>query len=85
MKLNARFQSPFIFFTIVILLAVSQNIQANQSGKAFRRSAIHNGNLVRTVYGNWGVIGQPSQKGPRGAWIYDTNGYIGDVSPIVGA
>ncbi|MFH1213557.1 MAG: hypothetical protein V1681_05680, partial [Candidatus Neomarinimicrobiota bacterium] len=47
--------------------------------------AIHNGNLVRTVYGNWGVIGQPSQKGPRGAWIYDTNGYIGDVSPIVGA
>jgi len=60
-------------------------IWASQSGKSYRRSSIHNGNLVRTVFGNWGVIGQPREKGPRGAWLYDTNGYIGDVSPVVGA
>ena len=43
------------------------------------------GNLVKTVFGNWGVVGQPADKGNRGAWIYDNNGYIGDVSPLVGA
>ncbi|MFA6743122.1 MAG: hypothetical protein WCS36_02825, partial [Candidatus Neomarinimicrobiota bacterium] len=70
---------------ILLVLMITQIIWASQSGKAYRRSSVHNGNLVRTVYGNWGVIGQPSNKGPRGAWLYDTNGYIGDVSPIVGA
>jgi hypothetical protein len=56
-----------------------------QSGKEYRRSSIMRGNLVKTVFGNWGVIGQPAEKGARGAWIYETNGYIGDVSPLVGA
>ncbi len=56
-----------------------------QSGPEYRRSAVHNANLVRTVFGNWGVVGQPIGKGPRGAWLYDTNGYIGDISPMVGA
>ena len=56
-----------------------------QSGPEYRRSAVHNANLVRTVFGNWGVVGQPSSKGPRGAWLFDTNGYIGDISPMVGA
>jgi hypothetical protein len=58
---------------------------AQNSGRIYRRSGILNGNQVKTVFGNWGVIGQPSTRGPRGAWIYDTNGYIGDVSPLVGA
>jgi hypothetical protein len=44
-----------------------------------------NGNQVRTVFGNWGVIGQPEEKGYRGAWKYPNNGYLGDVSPLVGA
>ncbi|MEA3391855.1 MAG: hypothetical protein U9Q91_02625 [Candidatus Marinimicrobia bacterium] len=56
-----------------------------QSGPEYRRSAVHNANLVRTVFGNWGVVGQPTGKGPRGAWLFDTNGYIGDISPMVGA
>jgi len=55
-----------------------------QSGREYRRYAVHNANLVKTVFGNWGVIGQPREKGPRGSWIYDNNGYIGDVSPMVG-
>jgi hypothetical protein len=56
-----------------------------QSGREYRRSAVMRGNLVKTVFGNWGVVGQPAEKGARGAWIYETNGYIGDVSPLVGA
>ena len=54
------------------------------SGREYRRYAVHNGNLVRTVFGNYGVVAQPSNKGPRGAWIHDNNGYIGDVSLMVG-
>jgi len=44
-----------------------------------------NGNQVQTVFGNWGVIGQPAEKGYRGSWKYPNNGYLGDVSPLVGA
>lgn len=58
---------------------------SQQSGRVYRRTGVHNGNLVRTVFGNWGVIGQPCDKGPRGAWRYDNDGYLGDVSPLVGA
>jgi hypothetical protein len=49
-----------------------------------RLSGILNGNQVRTVFGNWGVIGQPAEQGKRGAWKDDNNGYLGDVSPMVG-
>lgn len=56
-----------------------------QSGREFRRSNVMAGNRVKTVFGNWGVIGQPATGGPRGSWIYDNNGYLGDVSPFVGA
>lgn len=73
------------FFVILLLSLFITSVGYTQSGREYRRSAVHNGNLVRTVFGNWGVIGQPSQRGPRGAWLYDTNGYIGDVSPLVGA
>lgn len=66
------------------VLVISGSLQA-QSGREFRRSSVMRGNLVKTVFGNWGVIGQPAEKGARGAWIYDNNGYIGDVSPLVGA
>ncbi len=44
-----------------------------------------NGNQVRTVFGNWGVIGQPTDTRPKGSWKNDNNGYLGDVSPFVGA
>ncbi len=45
---------------------------------------MHRGNQVRTVFSNYGVIAQPGTEGPRGAWKYDANGYVGDVSPVVG-
>ena len=70
-----------IMFSILISFLMTQQ----ESGQEYRRTAIHNGNLVKTVFGNWGVVGQPAYAGPRGAWINDNNGYIGDVSLLVGA
>ncbi len=69
----------------VIISCMLVSAASGQSGREFRRSAVHNGNLIRTVFSNWGVIGQPRDQGPRGAWIHPNNGYIGDVSPIIGA
>jgi len=71
--------------SLILSLIVLATPLFGQSGREYRRSSIMRGNLVKSVFGNWGVIGQPAEKGRRGAWIYDNNGYIGDVSPIVGA
>lgn len=49
-----------------------------------RRHNVHRGNQVRTVFSNFGVIAQDKAYGPAGAWRYDDNGYVGDVSPVVG-
>ena len=57
----------------------------NASGAEFRRAGILDNNRVHTIFGNWGTIGQPRNYGPRGAWPYPTNGYIGDFSILLGA
>ena len=75
---------PLPLYMLLCLICSATLIFA-QSGREYRRSAIMRGNLVKTVFGNWGVIGQPESAGARGAWIYENNGYIGDVSPMVGA
>ena len=74
-----------IFRMCVYIILFAILLAQQESGQEYRRSAIHNGNLVKTVFGNWGVVGQPAYAGPRGAWINDNNGYIGDVSLLVGA
>ena len=71
-------------FLFLFVTLISTTLMA-QSGRENRRSAVMRGNLVKTVFGNWGVIGQPATKGARGAWINENNGYIGDVSLFVGA
>ena len=63
----------------------SASIAFADSGEQYRRSAIMNANQVKTVFGNWGVIGQPAALGDRGAWRNDNDGYLGDVSLFVGA
>ena len=78
-------KNAFNFFIFLTSMFILTNLALGQSGREFRRSSVMRGNLVKTVFGNWGVIGQPAEKGTRGAWIYDNNGYIGDVSPLVGA
>lgn len=70
---------------MTFLLLAAAGAASGQSGRQYHRTAIHNGNQVRTVFGNWGVIGQPCADGPRGAWRNDNDGYLGDVSPLVGA
>ena len=76
---------PFkVSLCALFLLLGSAAPMFGQSGREYRKTAVHNANRVFTVFGNWGVIGQPCDKGPRGAWIYQTNGYVGDVSPFVG-
>ncbi len=72
-----------IFGAAALVLGIASVLA--QSGREFRRTAIMNGNEVRTVFGNWGVIGQPATQGHRGAWRNDNDGYLGDVSPLVGA
>jgi hypothetical protein len=70
---------------VVLLLGLAQLIHAQTSDRAYQRSAIMDGNQVKTVFGNWGVIGQPSTKGYRGSWRNPNDGYIGDVTPMIGA
>ena len=68
-----------------LLACVAVEPAMSQSGFQYQRTGVLNANQVRTVYGNWGVIGQPCNGGPRGAWLNDNDGYLGDVSPFVGA
>jgi hypothetical protein len=74
----------FYRLSVLTLICVMAAL-AQQSGRENRRSAIMNGNQVRSVFGNWGVIGQPTDTRPRGSWKDDNNGYLGDVSPFIGA
>ncbi|MCU7490832.1 MAG: hypothetical protein ACM3UR_01960 [Bacteroidota bacterium] len=79
------------FFPLVALVALMLQLDsfAQQIGRgdptgSWARTGVHNGNQVRTVFRNSGVIAQPGSDGPRGAWKFDDNGYIGDVSPLMG-
>ncbi len=76
----ALFTSLFLLNNTAVVAQIQQ-----PSGRQYRQWAIMNGNQVQTVFGNWGVIGQPQEQGHRGAWKYPNNGYLGDVSPLVGA
>jgi hypothetical protein len=74
-------------FVVPVLIAAflfPGNLNA-QSGQQYTRTAIMNGNQVFCVFGNWGVLGQPADQANRGAWKNPNDGYLGDVSPLVGA
>ena len=70
-------------FAIITLFPQAQRVTGRGDIKA-RRVGTHDGNLVHTVFTNYGVIAQPGNLTPRGAWKGDNNGYVGDVSPLVG-
>ncbi|MFA6979523.1 MAG: hypothetical protein WC209_09395 [Ignavibacteriaceae bacterium] len=74
-----------VVFLLMLISIVS--IRAQQIGKGTateQKSNVHDGNRVKTVFSNWGVIAQPGTEGPAGGWKYVTNKYVGDVSPLVG-
>ncbi len=85
MKVNLKY---FLIFTLLLIFSASElfaQLRITERGTPnFRKVGVHRGNQVRTVFSNYGVIAQPGSEGPRGAWKYDANGYVGDVSPLVG-
>ncbi len=79
----------FSIITLIVFFVSAQDLLPQQRITArgtstFRKVGVMRGNQVRTVFSNYGVIAQPGSEGPRGAWKYDANGYVGDVSPLVG-
>jgi hypothetical protein len=52
---------------LVLAFVLSGTTLAQPSGPEYQRVAIFHGNRVQTVFGNWGVIGQPASYGSRGA------------------
>ncbi|MCK5077956.1 MAG: hypothetical protein KAR38_16355, partial [Calditrichia bacterium] len=68
----------FKFKILFLIFLLFQFVYPQSSGPEYRRNKVMNGNNVKTVFGNWGVIGQPGSAGPRGAWPIETNGYLGD-------
>lgn len=72
-----------IFLTLTIISSIIV-AQIDKGTPTAEKVAIHNGNRVRTVFNNYGVIAQPSSSGPACAWKYDANQYAGDISPLVG-
>ncbi len=73
-------QFLFLFFSILLF---EHTANAQQTGYVYNRAGMLGGNRIMTVFGNWGVIGQPCDSVSRGAWLYPTNGYIGDMSIMV--
>jgi hypothetical protein len=81
---NLIILSTIVFIFLPMHLNAQSRITA-RGNAVYQRIGIHDGNNVHTVFTNYGVIAQPSKDTyPRGAWKYDSNGYIGDVSPLVG-
>ncbi|MGD8781013.1 MAG: hypothetical protein PVH88_18865 [Ignavibacteria bacterium] len=74
-----------IIFLTVILFSITLHAQTIGRGDPTAvKVGIHNGNRVRTIFNNYGVIAQPGSSGPALAWRYDANQYVGDVSLLVG-
>lgn len=85
MKVNVKYLIIVLAFLSMLPLEVFAQQRITERGTPnFRKVGVHRGNQVRTVFTNYGVIAQPGNEGPRGAWRYDANGYVGDVSPLVG-
>ena len=70
---------------IISICSLAQELRVTQRGNTnARRVGKHDGNEVLTIFTNYGVIAQPSTLVPRGAWRYENNGYVGDISPVIG-
>lgn len=73
----------FAFFTFALLLLTITVFAQRGTPDARRMGTLH-GNNIKTVFTNSGVIAQPTTVVPRGAWMYENNGYIGDLSFMIG-
>ncbi len=85
MKITIKYYFLLAFLLLFSSTEILAQLRITERGNPnFRKVGVHRGNQVRTVFSNYGVIAQPGTEGPRGAWKYDANGYVGDVSPVVG-
>jgi len=73
-----------LLFVGLLLISSDLLAQFERGTPTSRRVGVHDGNEVRTVFTNYGVIGQPGSQGPNTAWKYNANGYATDIQPIVG-
>ncbi|MEJ5263607.1 MAG: T9SS type A sorting domain-containing protein [Ignavibacterium sp.] len=70
---------------ILIVGLLLQVISLAQHGSSvYRNSAILDGNNIKTVISNYGVIAQPTFEGPRFTWKHPYNIYAGDLSLLLG-
>jgi hypothetical protein len=74
----------FIVSCVLISVIFSTLALAQHGDPQNRRVGNLDANQIKTVFTNYGVIGQPSSEGPQFGWIYPQNGYAGDMSIVLG-
>lgn len=72
-------------FVLFLVQGVLAQVAEDQGNNASRKKNNHNGNKVRSVFYNYGLVGDVPPE-ISGEWPQGTgNEYVGDVSPLVGA
>jgi hypothetical protein len=74
----------FIVFLLILLGFSSYSLFSQQSSDAYTRVGELNSNNVKVIISNNGILGQPSSFGPTVSWKYAHNGYLGDLSFLIG-
>lgn len=73
-----------ILICFIMLLSVDTFSQIRRGSSTAHKYGVHEANRVKTVFTNYGVLGQPGSQGPNMAWKYASNEYVGDISMLVG-
>ncbi|KAA3657978.1 MAG: hypothetical protein DWQ10_12100, partial [Calditrichaeota bacterium] len=89
-KMNIHISFGKTSCAALLLILLLQNFMSAQEiaphgNRAWRKKGIHNGNLLRTMFFNWGEVArwpdQPSVEWPKGSG----NSYVDGVTVLVGA
>jgi hypothetical protein len=78
-KLSGKMKVIIFIFLLLPAISIAQHGSAN-----YRNFAILDGNNIKTVLTNYGVIAQPATESPRFIWNYPYNIYAGDLSVLLG-
>lgn len=85
MKSMKKYFIAFIVLSVFSQYLAAQNTEA-LGDRTYRKEGIHNGNKVRTLFRNTGLVaGDVTGTSPEGEWPRGSgNNYVGDVSPLFG-